>query len=974
MTSLSENHLSLEQNFYNLPIEIHDILSDYLSPADLKSLSQTGSKTRPIYASRSFRHCTVYNGCHIFDTWKSRPISLDIFLRPDKYSWFINEKVRSVDIQVSKLVNYDPQFKRWTPEMYPMLRHVSFENEIPEDGFLRNINKTTTEDNNSSLTSSPSFPNMGYYTEYQEECPVPWELDEIKPKDSPLIFLSLVCHRQPAILNDINTDGIVELNLLLTTSAWSSKNQLPIMKNLKRFTFSPPPNFQHSRYCKVISQISQSPKLEYISTKHYITKPHKTTLQALEALEDISSTTLTTCKVRIDFSNLNIWPLYYWINNPGPIRATQYHIDMHPYHQRPAVCHLPQVTHLSIQNLSDFNILQYLVSAPALQELEISNSKLPFLPLIEYNTPSSTIDTTKLTGLNILATSGLDYVGFVRHLPNFPQLKYLSLITSPDFEINFVEAIEENFDLYNIISSFLKCFQKMLIAKSKTDDQHQLPIPLEDLISYSYSVQDELNSTNATGGAMNKNDGLQKYQQCCQKILDLYASIFFELYCQFFEFSDNYDHKLDSSKLCSILANPFDNLLYEENGTSTIIGMFSLAEYISQSISNRTMPMLEYLCLYANELLCDSPSFYNLVVNGGSISKQSNLNQISFYNYYYHNYYSNNRKKKNSYGYGKMAESSSASSYSTNNNNGRNNMELCSLDEDLCNGLKKRSTLGTKMSTFIKKSPFDSSFFKPVYEIIGNEGPHFLNVNELRTSRSRSKSDTCSNIASPITTFDYDHHYRQTNINRKGKGTTTNRQDDNNNDISYEKYFRQFITEHLNNEIECSLQDTLQQQQIQQQQQQLQQQENPFINYPDDSFTIENQLKDLHLSTLPDSMFASSLYRQSLETEAGANLGHFSTPMANYLDNDDDTSLSFFQALSRDSTTSFSSLSMTTASSSATVAADNASCSSYTSSVSPANFYNSQMMYNSCKDHQQHPCSLCNLYELSFKDFKGWGI
>lgn len=83
-----------------LPLEIHEIISKYLSIADIIEISRASKDLRAIYLPFSYHHITVipskFSGVDIIGYSKTRQIPLNVFLRPKKYSWYLPEHVQHV--------------------------------------------------------------------------------------------------------------------------------------------------------------------------------------------------------------------------------------------------------------------------------------------------------------------------------------------------------------------------------------------------------------------------------------------------------------------------------------------------------------------------------------------------------------------------------------------------------------------------------------------------------------------------------------------------------------------------------------------------------------------------------------------------------------------------------------------------------------------------------------------------------------
>lgn len=85
-------------SFDTLDTDIHMELLRYLSPKDCQSLSQVSSSLQKIYRELSWRYANVVPIAAppknpIQQRSRSRLIPVDVFLRPQKYSWFLSQHV-----------------------------------------------------------------------------------------------------------------------------------------------------------------------------------------------------------------------------------------------------------------------------------------------------------------------------------------------------------------------------------------------------------------------------------------------------------------------------------------------------------------------------------------------------------------------------------------------------------------------------------------------------------------------------------------------------------------------------------------------------------------------------------------------------------------------------------------------------------------------------------------------------------------
>lgn len=122
------------ERFQDLPLELHQQLSNYLSPVDLKHVGQSllPLKKFDYYRLLSWKKCIVIpndpgSEYELYNQY-DRIIPLSVFLSPDSYSWFYNDQVRILDIQVPEwksLGQLQNNIHDWMTINYPNLQALS---------------------------------------------------------------------------------------------------------------------------------------------------------------------------------------------------------------------------------------------------------------------------------------------------------------------------------------------------------------------------------------------------------------------------------------------------------------------------------------------------------------------------------------------------------------------------------------------------------------------------------------------------------------------------------------------------------------------------------------------------------------------------------------------------------------------------------------------------------------------------------
>lgn len=105
--------------FIDLPNEIHYSLVDYFSIYDIVALSQTSNRFRSFYAPISWKRCEVTKDvdyrmevCWSDFSTEMRHPSTDVLNNPEKYRWFLNERVEVLVFHPTT-VHHDEHMNYW---------------------------------------------------------------------------------------------------------------------------------------------------------------------------------------------------------------------------------------------------------------------------------------------------------------------------------------------------------------------------------------------------------------------------------------------------------------------------------------------------------------------------------------------------------------------------------------------------------------------------------------------------------------------------------------------------------------------------------------------------------------------------------------------------------------------------------------------------------------------------------------------
>lgn len=356
--------------FQNLPVELHKDIAQYLPPEDLRNLSFTCIRLRPVYASASWWHCTVINENDrepVTCIFSSRVASFDMFLNPDCYSWFYNDSVKQIAFSHSclEIIAKYPDFDfSLVPQKYPALDNFAF------DYYLGGL------EGQDSVTLNHLF---GFSTQYA--------------------FLDL-CYKATgnfSMLTQLECrDCVKSLTLDWNSGMTSSEFSLPVFPKLERLVFRPPEYFAVNQYNRIMAAVALFPSLRVTETLHYINRLSSHSLSGLALLP----TDLDRCEVSLVCRKLKL-------SLKTPERS---------------LLELPQVTHLSVNDLKDVALLPSLASFPNTRSLMITRTAV-MSPNLVFQSDISTI-----TKLVIYSKSKRDTLSFAISLRQCPHLKALTFI------------------------------------------------------------------------------------------------------------------------------------------------------------------------------------------------------------------------------------------------------------------------------------------------------------------------------------------------------------------------------------------------------------------------------------------------------------------------------------------------------------------------------------------------------------------
>ncbi|VVT56850.1 uncharacterized protein SAPINGB_P005337 [Magnusiomyces paraingens] len=116
----------------NIPDDLHFELSEFLLEQDLQILTQTSQKLRHIYWSKKWNKVSVFQSKKDMHNSLYTKVTLNVMLHPEKYSWFANDLVGVLRININSFIKIIPILPPIfdTPEFfktqYPKLRAIQF--------------------------------------------------------------------------------------------------------------------------------------------------------------------------------------------------------------------------------------------------------------------------------------------------------------------------------------------------------------------------------------------------------------------------------------------------------------------------------------------------------------------------------------------------------------------------------------------------------------------------------------------------------------------------------------------------------------------------------------------------------------------------------------------------------------------------------------------------------------------------------
>lgn len=505
-------------SFKNLPLEIHTAIARYLPVIDCQVLSQTCTTIRSIYNSASLKCILIVNENGNISPNKSpywaRPIPVRVFVNPHKYSWFSNQTVQIVlngqlcvnreriisqhevlnSNSISALQSNRNQQRfsnllitvhfngadsntfgvtdfSWIPATYPALHCFQYEYcsfFYESVSYSPTLWHFTTAEELGAFGTQSNYPiepasesslqpidrangryslrwlsnNASSAQNFESDVfNSIFNFNHTKDKPTKIIpFIDLTCYPENSFMM-FNSCKCSEFIKSLTLS-WESGSRLidfvfPYFPNLERFIFRPPEFFPYHLYINILFELGKLVRLNYVATLHHITRLTNTTIAGMVYLPlslNFCEIVLSCRKMKYDESEI-------------PPRAV-----------------IPQVTHLTVNDLKRLNYLYFVASFPNLETLSLTRVSA---------THGFSIDSqfrATLKQLDVYSETKVATLNFAYHLQGFENLKILTFIpTAINYEF-YGRAVRSPADELQVQSFYDQTKQACIGPDDSTSD------------------------------------------------------------------------------------------------------------------------------------------------------------------------------------------------------------------------------------------------------------------------------------------------------------------------------------------------------------------------------------------------------------------------------------------------------------------------------------------------------------------------